>query len=70
MPYSSARVSEENAAHVAMRHRDCESSIQRNDEGSKMSRAKVYASVWDALADTPERAANLRARADLMQQFG
>jgi predicted XRE-type DNA-binding protein len=24
-------------------------------------------SVWDALADTPEQAANLRARAELMQ---
>lgn len=28
-----------------------------------------YASVWDALADTPEEAANLRARADLMRQI-
>ena len=28
-----------------------------------------YASVWDALADTPEQAANLRARAELMQQI-
>jgi predicted XRE-type DNA-binding protein len=36
---------------------------------SKMTRAKVYASVWDALADTPEQAANLRARAELMQQI-
>ena len=35
-----------------------------------MSRArKVYESVWDALADTPEQAANLRARADLMRQI-
>ena len=34
-----------------------------------MSRPKFYASVWDALADTPEQAANLRARADLMQQI-
>ena len=36
-----------------------------------MSRQKVksYASVWDALADTPEQAANLRARAELMQQI-
>jgi predicted XRE-type DNA-binding protein len=32
-----------------------------------MTKAKVYASVWDALADTPEQAANLRARAELMQ---
>lgn len=29
----------------------------------------TYASVWDALADTPEQAANLQARADLMRQI-
>ena len=36
-----------------------------------MSKAKVktYASVWDALADTPEEAANLRLRSALMQQI-
>lgn len=34
-----------------------------------MSRSKVYESVWDALADSPEQAANLRARAALMQQI-
>ncbi len=36
-----------------------------------MSRKKseTYASVWDALADTPEQAANLRTRAELMQQI-
>jgi predicted XRE-type DNA-binding protein len=34
-----------------------------------MTKAKVYASVWDALSDTPEQAANLRARAELMQQI-
>lgn len=34
----------------------------------KKSRS-TYASVWDALADTPEEAANLRARADLMRQI-
>jgi predicted XRE-type DNA-binding protein len=32
-------------------------------------RDKTYASVWDALADTPEQAANLQARADLMRQI-
>jgi predicted XRE-type DNA-binding protein len=32
-------------------------------------RGDSYASVWDALADTPEQAANLRARADLMRQI-
>lgn len=29
----------------------------------------TYASVWDALADTPEQAANLRARSELMRQI-
>ena len=28
-----------------------------------------YASVWDAIADSPEQAANLRTRAELMQQI-
>jgi predicted XRE-type DNA-binding protein len=32
-------------------------------------RSDTYASVWDALADTPEQAANLQARADLMRQI-
>jgi predicted XRE-type DNA-binding protein len=32
-------------------------------------RSSTYASVWDALADTPEQAANLQARADLMRQI-
>jgi len=32
-------------------------------------RDQTYASVWDALADTPEQAANLQARADLMRQI-
>lgn len=30
---------------------------------------KSFTSVWDAIADTPEQAANLRARAQLMQQI-
>lgn len=33
------------------------------------TKAKTYASVWDALADTPEEAANLRLRSALMQQI-
>lgn len=28
-----------------------------------------FASVWDAIADTPEQAANLRARSELMHQI-
>jgi len=34
-----------------------------------MRKAESYASVWDAIADTPEQAANLRARAELMQKI-
>jgi predicted XRE-type DNA-binding protein len=34
-----------------------------------MSKAKEYASVWDALADTPEQAANLQARAELARSI-
>lgn len=32
-------------------------------------RGNTYSSVWDALVDTPEQAANLQARADLMRQI-
>ena len=34
-----------------------------------MTTATTYASVWDALADTPEQAANMRTRSELMQQI-
>lgn len=34
-----------------------------------MSKNESYASVWDAIADTPEEAANLRARGELMQKI-
>ena len=33
------------------------------------ARIKTYASVWDAIADTPVEAANLRMRSALMQQI-
>jgi len=36
-----------------------------------MSRSKMetYTSVWDALSDTPEEAANLRLRSELMDKI-
>ena len=34
-----------------------------------MSKIESYDSVWDAIADTPGQAANLRARAELMQKI-
>lgn len=32
-------------------------------------RSNTYANVWDAIADTPEQSANLRARAELTRQI-
>lgn len=32
-----------------------------------MKKPKEYASVWDAIADTPEQAANLQARGELVR---
>ena len=32
-----------------------------------MSKLKSYASIWDAIADTPADAANLRMRSELMR---
>lgn len=34
-----------------------------------MKKPEMYASVWGAIADTPEQAANLRSRAELMQKI-
>jgi predicted XRE-type DNA-binding protein len=34
-----------------------------------MKKTETYSSVWDAIADTPAEAANLRARSDLMTQI-
>lgn len=35
----------------------------------KNTKTEGYSCVWDAIADTPEQAANMRARAELMQQI-
>jgi predicted XRE-type DNA-binding protein len=34
-----------------------------------MNKTESFRSVWDALADTPQQAANLHARAELMRQI-
>lgn len=34
-----------------------------------MKTTDIYPSVWDAIADTPEQAANMRTRSELMQQI-
>jgi predicted XRE-type DNA-binding protein len=33
------------------------------------SKTETYTSVWDAIADTPEEAANLRVRSELMDKI-
>jgi predicted XRE-type DNA-binding protein len=34
-----------------------------------MSKTETFNSVWDAIADTPEQAANLQTRSELMQKI-
>ena len=34
-----------------------------------MTKTKTFSSVWDAISDIPEQAANLQARAELMRQI-
>ncbi len=34
-----------------------------------VQQVESFANVWDAIADTPEQAANLRARSELMRQI-
>ena len=34
-----------------------------------MTEVQTFSSVWDAIADTPEQAANLQVRAELLQQL-
>lgn len=34
-----------------------------------MIEMETFSNVWDAIADTPEQAANLRTRAELMRQI-
>lgn len=35
----------------------------------KKPKVDTFVSVWDAIADTPEEAANLRVRSELMEQI-
>lgn len=38
-------------------------------KSDEFAKSQDFESVWDAIADTPEQAANLRARAELMRQI-
>lgn len=46
-----------------------ERGMLNSDEGDMTKTINSFKSVWDALADTPEQAANLRARSGLMRQI-
>jgi predicted XRE-type DNA-binding protein len=38
-------------------------------DATKTDDSQTFASVWDAIADTPEEAANLRVRSELMDKI-
>lgn len=68
MPWSYFCFPEEDAGDVETRPGYCQRAFRPIDERSEMSKPETYDSVWDAIEDTPEQAANLRARAELMQK--
>ena len=57
------------ASHFEEGHRHRQETFCATAERCEMKKPESYASVWDAIADTPGQAANLRARAELMQQI-
>ncbi len=60
---------EKNASHGQTRCLALLEALQRIDQENKMTESQTFASVFDVIADTPEQAANLQARAKLMQQI-
>ena len=64
-----ACISKENTSHIQEGFRNRESAISEAEEGTGMSKGMEFASVWDAIADSPEQAANLRTRAELMRSI-
>jgi phage-related protein/predicted XRE-type DNA-binding protein len=60
----------ENAGHSQKRYRLGTQKAVGYFEGCKaMSDIETFENAWNALADTPEEAANLRARAELIRQI-
>jgi predicted XRE-type DNA-binding protein len=64
-----AYLPEKDPGDAASRYLAGKGPLPRIDEGSKMNETQTFASVWDAVADTPAEAANLRARAELMLEI-
>jgi predicted XRE-type DNA-binding protein len=62
-------LSEENTADQREGHQAGQETIQGLDEGAAMSKEQRFASVWDAIEDTPQQAASMRARSALMMEL-
>ena len=62
---------EEIAGYIQTRYRDCAGEISAADAEPQMKRMHIdkFESVWDAVAETPMEAANLRLRSELMDQI-
>ena len=43
--------------------------MRREEPSMKKQKKQVFANIWDAIADTPEEAANLSLRSELMDQI-
>jgi hypothetical protein len=65
-----ACVPEEDSSDIEAGCRHCSAATGAGHGGTDVKKKAVnrYDSVWDALTDTPEQAANLRARTELMQK--
>src|SRR5690606_6943690 len=67
------RFPEEAAGHVETGHRAGEAALRPPEQEVTMSKTTTkpdrFASVWDALADSTEEAANLKVRAELMRKI-
>ena len=64
-----SRIPEENAGNCKARYRSDARAFRSVGERAEMSEVESFESVWDAISDTPEEAANLRTRADLMRKI-
>jgi predicted XRE-type DNA-binding protein len=63
------RLPEEDAGHIETRHRNGKTTLHPIEPEVSMSKTERYASVWDALTETTEEAANLKVRAELMRKI-
>ncbi len=62
-------ISEKNTGNAKEGSSNCEATLWESEGRQDMNKPEKYASVWDAIEDTQEQAANLRSRAELMQKI-